>query len=255
VRTAGVWTVGQRSPRAQRRGRYLAESAAHPDRTVPDLARRAVAAFTAPGDVVVDPMCGVGTSLVEAAHLGRDCFGVEREPRWAVLAQGNLALARAAGAPGEGEVVVGDCRYLASLLPAGLTGRVSMVLASLPAGPERNGRRDDLGARRRVSMLDTVGAMLGEARHVLAPGGVVVVVARPWRCDGSLVDVPGAVVRRARAAGLRLVERDVALLVGMRDGLLLPRPSSFRPEDVRTARADGTPLFAHQDVLVFGRAS
>jgi modification methylase len=255
VRRGGVWAVGGRPARVQRRGRYLAESAAHPDRTVPDLTRRAVTEFTRPGGVVVDPMCGVGTSLVEAVHLGRDCFGIEREPRWAVLAQGNLALARATGAPGEGEAVVGDCRYLASLLPAGLAGQVSIVLTSLPAGPTRRGRRAESGARDRRSMLDTVTAMLGEARYVLAPDGVVVVTARPWRCDGTLVDVPGAVVRRARAAGLRLLERDVALLVGMQDGRLDLRPSSFRAEDARTARARGVPLVAHEDVLVFGRAS
>jgi len=35
-------------------------------------------------------MCGICTTLVEAAHLGRDAIGVEREPRWAQLARDNL---------------------------------------------------------------------------------------------------------------------------------------------------------------------
>jgi modification methylase len=34
-----------------------------------------------PGDLVADPMCGIGATLVEAIHLGRDAIGVEYEPR------------------------------------------------------------------------------------------------------------------------------------------------------------------------------
>jgi DNA modification methylase len=30
--------------------------------------------------VVLDPMCGIGTTLVEAVHLGRHAIGVEYEP-------------------------------------------------------------------------------------------------------------------------------------------------------------------------------
>jgi class 3 adenylate cyclase len=40
----------------------------------PELARLALDAYTSPGDLVVDPMCGVLTSLVEAIHAGRDGF-------------------------------------------------------------------------------------------------------------------------------------------------------------------------------------
>lgn len=270
-----VWTVGQRPARSQRKGRYLAESTAHPGKMLPELARRAVDAFTMPGDLVVDPMCGIGTSLVEAAHLGRDCFGIEYEPRWAVLAQGNLALARADGAPGSGEVVVGDCRHLASLVPGEMVGQVNLVLTSPPYGPsthghvafdgsrarKANGRysadRTNLAYAGRASLLDAMTTMLGAARHVLAPNGVVVLTARPWRRDGVLVDLPGILVGLASGVGLRLVERDVALLAAVRDGGLVPRASFFQLKDVRAARARGVPhrVIAHEDVLVFGRSS
>src|SRR6202043_1203173 len=43
-----------------------------------------------PGDLVVDPMCGIGTTLVEASDLGRRVVGVELEARWARLASANL---------------------------------------------------------------------------------------------------------------------------------------------------------------------
>lgn len=58
---------------------------------LPELARRAISAYSDLGDLVVDPMCGIGTTLVEAIHLGRNAFGIELEPRWASLATANLA--------------------------------------------------------------------------------------------------------------------------------------------------------------------
>lgn len=270
---SSVWLVAQRPGREQRRGRYLPESTCHPGKMLPALARQAIIAFTRPGDVVVDPMCGIGTSLVEAAHLGRDSIGIEYEPRWATSAQANLALARAEGATGVGEVVVGDCRSLLSLLPAELVGQIALVLTSPPYGPVTHGhvRRDgtriwktntryssdpeNLAYSGQASLLGAMATMLGAASRVLAPDGAVVLTARPWRRDGALVDLPGALVEVANGAGLRLVERDVALLAALRDGELIPRASFFQLKGVRAARARGVPqrVIAHEDVLVFGR--
>ena len=72
-----VWPVAQQLAREQRRGRYLPESTAHPGKMLPALAREAINRFTQPGDLVLDPMCGIGTSLVEATHLDRRAIGVE----------------------------------------------------------------------------------------------------------------------------------------------------------------------------------
>lgn len=137
---SSVWLVAQRPSREQRRGRYLPESSCHPAKMSPALARQAIVTYTRPGDVVADPMCGIGTTLVEAVHLGRDGFGVEYEPRWATLAEANVAFARSSGASGEAEVVVGDCRHLASLAPAELVGQVNLVLTSPPYGASTHGR-------------------------------------------------------------------------------------------------------------------
>ncbi len=100
-----MWPVAQRTARTQRAGRYLPASTAHPAKMAPELARQAIAAYSQPGDLVVDPLCGIGTTLVEALHLGRDAVGVEYEARWAALAQANVAHARARGAPGHGRVI------------------------------------------------------------------------------------------------------------------------------------------------------
>ncbi|WP_327352248.1 TRM11 family SAM-dependent methyltransferase [Streptomyces sp. NBC_01304] len=53
---------------------------------LPALADHAIRTYTRPGDLVLDPMCGIGTTLVEALHLDRNAIGVEYEPKWARLA-------------------------------------------------------------------------------------------------------------------------------------------------------------------------
>ena len=83
---------------------------------LPELARRAIYAYSDPGDLVVDPMCGIGTTLVEAIHLDRNALGIELERRWAALATANLALAREHGAAGKAGVLEGDARELPRLL-------------------------------------------------------------------------------------------------------------------------------------------
>jgi hypothetical protein len=114
-----VWPCAQTTSQYQRQGRYLAESARHPGKMIPELARRAILGYSDPGDLVVDPMCGAGTTLVEAIHLERHALGVELEARWAALAVANIALACDQGASGNAGVIEGDARELPHLLAQG----------------------------------------------------------------------------------------------------------------------------------------
>ena len=144
ARTAGlrlsVWPTAQRDARAQRRGRYLPASTAHPAKMLPAIAATAIARYTEPGDLVADPMCGIGTTLVEAVHLGRDGLGIEYEARWAAVAAANVAHARRHGATGTAEVIRGDARQLPALLPPGTAGRAALVVTSPPYGPSVHGQ-------------------------------------------------------------------------------------------------------------------
>ncbi len=135
-----VWPTAQRDARTQRRGRYLPESVAHPAKMLPAIAATAIARYTEPGDLVADPMCGIGTTLVEAVHLGRDGLGIEYEDRWASLAAANVAHARRQGAAGSAEVIRGDARLLPGLLPPGTAGRAALVVTSPPYGPSVHGQ-------------------------------------------------------------------------------------------------------------------
>src|SRR4051794_6869311 len=72
-----VWACAQQPAASQRRGRYLPGSTAHPAKMLPAVAAAAITAYTQPGVIVLDPMCGIGTTLIEAVHQGRTAIGIE----------------------------------------------------------------------------------------------------------------------------------------------------------------------------------
>jgi modification methylase len=270
-----VWLTAQKTSRWQRHGRYLPDSVRHPARMLPAIAAYAIATYTDPGDLVLDPMCGIGTTLVEAMHLGRDAIGVEYEPAWAKLAAGNISYAADRGAIGHATVYTGDSTQLTELIPADAIGRVALVLTSPPYGPATHGQvRPEQGqgiakthqeygdrhdranlAHAGRDLIDGFTRILLECRQVLRPGGIVAVTARPFRRNGSLIDLPSRVLEAGVAAGLEPVERCVALLAAVRDGRLVSRASFFQTHIVRKARAAGVPmqLLVHEDVIILSQ--
>ena len=68
---SSVWTSAKQTAQVQRTGRYLQASRQHPGKMLPAIAAQAIATYTSPGDLAIDPMCGIGTNLVEAIHQGR----------------------------------------------------------------------------------------------------------------------------------------------------------------------------------------
>jgi SAM-dependent methyltransferase len=241
---------------------------------LPALARFAIEAYTDPGELVLDPMCGIGTTLVEAAHLGRRALGVEFETRWAALATRNLGHARAQGAPGEARVIEGDARRMLSLVPPACRDAVALVLTSPPYGDSLHGRvRTDGGVVEKYDtrysddrsnlahlgwdrLLAGTGEILAAARQMVRPGGFLVLTARPFRRAGRLLDLPGALVEVAVGAGFDLYERNVALLAALDGDGFRARASFFQLHEARRARAGGEARFviAHEDVLVFRAA-
>ncbi|GAA2110044.1 TRM11 family SAM-dependent methyltransferase [Streptomyces synnematoformans] len=272
-----VWNTAPTSAPAQRRNRYVPGSAAHPAKMLPRIAAHAIATYTRPGDLVLDPMCGIGTTLVEAIHLGRHALGVEYERKWVTLARRNVAHATHQGGSGSGDVRCGDARRLTQLIHAEHHGEVALVVTSPPYGRSVHGQvrsTRETGERGVVKkdyryshdpsnlahvatdrLLDAFTDILTQCRHVLRPGGTVVVTTRPWRERGELIDLPSAVLAAGQAAGLTPSERCVALLAGIRDSRLITRPSFFQMKNVQDARRQGTPLavIQHEDVLVFTR--
>lgn len=268
-----VWLTGQRTSRAQRAGRYVPASIAHPGKMLPAIAATAITAYTQPGDLVLDPMCGIGTTLVEATHQGRDAVGVEYETPWAQLARRNLHHAKNQGATGRGQVIQGDARTISSLLDPDLAARVTLVLTSPPYGASLHGqvtavpgqgvvKSDDRYSRdpanlAHVGLDQLIDAMVDVASGCAAflkPGGILAMTVRPYWEKGTLVDLPGRLTAAITDhTNLRLMDRNVVLLAALRDEQLVTRASFFQLNQVRKARAAGIPrhLIAHEDLLVW----
>jgi modification methylase len=67
---------------------------AHPTQKPEALLHRVLVAATNPGDLVLDPFFGTGTTGAVARRLGRDFLGIERDPGYVALAEARLARVR-----------------------------------------------------------------------------------------------------------------------------------------------------------------
>lgn len=239
---------------------------------LPAIAAHAIEHYTQPGELVLDPMCGIGTTLVEAADRGRPAVGVEYEHRWAQIASDNLDLARQRQPDLDAHVLTGDARRLDRVLSERQRG-FALVVTSPPYGSSTHGQvttipgggvhkrdyrygntldRGNLANLSQQRLLSGFTRILAGAAAFLRPGGHVVLTIRPWRASGELVDLPSQIVGCAHRAGLVPTERCVALLARAADEHLVARGSFFAREGIRKHRCAGLPahLIAHEDVLV-----
>lgn len=69
----------------------------HPTQKPVSLMRYLVRTYTNPGDVVLDPCCGSGTTCVAAMQEGRHYIGIEKEQQYAEIAKQRTAGARGLG--------------------------------------------------------------------------------------------------------------------------------------------------------------
>jgi modification methylase len=96
---------------------------AHPTQKPEALLHRVIMASTKPGDVILDPFFGTGTTGAVARRLGRKFIGIEREAEYAAIAEARIA--RVIPATAEETAVTGSKKSeprvpFGSLVEAGL---------------------------------------------------------------------------------------------------------------------------------------
>ena len=175
----------------------------HPATYPESLVAEFVARCTQPGDLVLDPMAGTGSTLLACRRIGRRGFGIELNPEYAAIARQRLAAAGCT--PGTARVVEGDARRLAAV--EGLPPQVDYCITSPPYWDMLNmrGAMTQRGRRQRglhVSYGDDprdvgnvaeygqfVDALVEVYRQVVArlrPGGYLTVVVKNVKKQGTI---------------------------------------------------------------------
>ena len=258
ARPGSVWATAQATPAAQRRGRYVPESSAHPAKMLPAVAAHAITHYTQPGELVLDPMCGIGTTLVEAVHARaardrgrvREPLGADRprqpRPRRARQRPERRAGDHTATPANSTGCSQPSCRAgrvgasphprtgppptgRSAPAPAGFTSATTSTATCWTAGNLAN-----IGHHRLLAGFTRI---LTARRPFLRPGGQVVITVRPWREHAELIDLPAQIHACGRHAGLLPVERCVALLGRVTDtGGFVARGSFFQRDFIRRQR-------------------
>ena len=97
---------------------FTKESVAHPAKMNLNLLRWILETYTKPGEVVLDPMAGTGSTIILAARFGRHGVAVEYEPCFCDMIRANINLTEkfTALTPGKMACIQGDAQELSKLL-------------------------------------------------------------------------------------------------------------------------------------------
>jgi DNA modification methylase len=157
------------------------------------LVQAVLAEYTAPGDVVLDPFAGFGTTLVVAERMGRRAVGIELLPERVKLIRDRLT------GP-DARVVEGDARGLGGFVPS----PVDLCLTSPPYMTAVGHPENPLNAYETLdgdyaSYLAEIGDVFRQVAQVLRPGGHAVLNVGNIRAEGIFTplawDVARAVAR------------------------------------------------------------
>ncbi len=110
---------------------YSKNSIAHPAKMSVKLCNFILKKFTHKNDLILDPMCGISTTILEASRLGRNALGIEYEEKfvdWTRKSIENMEKQRTMGERGKVKVLKGDARNLSEIL----SGQVDGIISSPP---------------------------------------------------------------------------------------------------------------------------
>lgn len=148
----------------------------------PHVPRNLILRYTRPGDVVLDPMCGGGTTLVEAQSLGRIAIGLDVNP--SAVARAQISLAEVTLDPTC--VKLGDARTLEGVEPAS----VDLVALHPPYANIIRYSSDtpgDLSCLTVPTFLSEMQRVAHACFRVLRPGGHLALLIGDTRRKGDIV--------------------------------------------------------------------
>jgi DNA modification methylase len=170
------------------------------------LAESLIGHASRPGDLVLDPFAGYGTTVAVAERMGRRAIGVELVPEHLEIARGRTS--------GRARLILGDAREVARLV----SGPVDLVLTSPPYMPSADHPQNPLTGYVTddgdySTYLGELGEIFGQVATLLRPGGQLIInVANVISMDGSVTalasEVAAVVDRHLPLLGVTTIEWD-----------------------------------------------
>jgi SAM-dependent methyltransferase len=156
--------------------------------------------YTTPGQRVLDPFAGYGTTLVVAERMGRTAIGVELLPERADLIRARVAA----------EVVTGDARDLATLV----TGPIDLCVTSPPYMTVTDHPQNPFTGYRTLdgdyaNYLADIGRTFGQVAALLRPGGHAVINVANLRTGSTVTPLAWDIARTV--AGHLVLRQEVFL--------------------------------------------
>jgi SAM-dependent methyltransferase len=170
------------------------------------LAASVIGYASKPGELVLDPFAGYGTTVALAERMGRRALGIELVP-----AHLEIARRRTGGAA---RLILGDARELSTLVDEPidlvLTSPPYMPAADHPENPLTGYATDDGDY---AVYLRELGVIFGQVASMLRPGGQVVVnVANVVATDGTVTplasDLAGVIDEHVPLMGVTTLQWD-----------------------------------------------
>ena len=200
---------------------------AHPAKMVVPLLLWIVDRYTKPGDIILDPMAGCGTTML-GCRLGRNVILNELEAKFVKMCEDNWLKVQTWGPEmgctmGECKIVQGDARQLDSVLVDAIIS--SPPYADINTTGKANSYKGSHGPNSQVQIPDyretseNIGNLKGETylaamlevyqvcRRILKPEGVLVLVTKNFIREQKEVSLDLDTIKLCEQAGFAFVER------------------------------------------------
>lgn len=188
----------------------------HPAMFPVELCRRLIEVYTRPGELVLDPFMGSGSTLVAAQELARRAIGLDVNPAYVKLARNRLSQTGSAEPALHPEL---HCLDAKDLLKVVKPQSVDLVVTSPPYWNVHRRRRSadhkesrpystlaaDLGnITEYTGFLGALGSAFAEVHEALRPGKRCVVVLMDLRVKSAFIPFHMDVTQRLRQVGFVL---------------------------------------------------
>lgn len=225
-----VYELPSVAPVKQREKIYTKQSAGHPAKMYTPLVQRIIQDYSEPGDIVLDPMGGIGTTGIEASRLGRNAIVVDYEKRFVNEAKKNAILLEKSGQKiGDIKVVYGDARNL------GRIRNVDVVITSPPFedslaiignmsiekqrkyGLERPSNKlqksgysrnlDNIGNKKEYAYIEDMKKVYSECHKSLKSKGKMIVHMKNHLKDGKIIRLDQKTKTLVESTNFKFVEK------------------------------------------------